>query len=249
MKYLIFSVLCLILTACGRADQATSVPTFVLVSPTPTLSPVPPTITPTPTSRPDTSALLFPTPQDPSALVQQLLADDLNVSHYEVVIASILPFNWLDAETMDCDAEPDALRSSDMAGYEIIALHRDDVYVYHTDEGTIARLCEEIPMDDLDGEMLLKVDAVAADLVRTAQERLAEELNLSIRRIRLSEIHAIIWTDTSLGCPQPRQEYEVTPVNGYWMILTAGETDYRFHASFDNLRSCETEDVVMPGDE
>ncbi|RMG76066.1 MAG: hypothetical protein D6711_04905 [Chloroflexi bacterium] len=244
----LLTLTCLVLltAACGSTDVETSVPTFVLFTPTPSQTPIPPTPTLSPTPPPDTSALLFPHPQDPATLVQQTLAESLDISRYDVVVASVLPFYWTNADTLDCDIETDALRSSGIAGYEVVALHRNMVYIYHTDAGTTAQLCDEISMDDLNGDMLIKVDAVAADLVRTAQERLANQLNLSIRRIQLTEIHPITWADTSLGCPQPRQTYEQTPVIGYWMILTAGGNEYRFHASFDTLRQCDPDDVVMP---
>jgi hypothetical protein len=38
-----------------------------------------------------------------------------------------------------------------------------------------------------------------------------------------------LWNDGSLGCPQPDMSYTQAQVNGYWVVLRAGEKllDYR----------------------
>lgn len=40
---------------------------------------------------------------------------------------------------------------------------------------------------------------------------------------------ALVWNDGSLGCPKPGESYTQAPVNGYWVVLIAGDRalDYR----------------------
>lgn len=42
---------------------------------------------------------------------------------------------------------------------------------------------------------------------------------------------AVIWPDGSLGCPQPGVEYTMAEVNGYRVVLRAGDTLYDYRAS------------------
>src|SRR5688572_30705454 len=61
-------------------------------------------------------------------------------------------------------------------------------------------------------------DPIAAEMIALAQRRLSQDLDLPSRRIRLIEIAAVTWPDTSLGCPQPDIEYTPGTVDGYRLV-------------------------------
>lgn len=90
-------------------------------------------------------------------------------------------------------------------------------------------------------DTLLETDPVAAELVALAQRRLANALGLPLRRIRLVEVEARRWSDSSLGCPQPEQPPVPLEIDGYRIVLSAGDTTYIYHTDFDRLVTCPAE--------
>jgi hypothetical protein len=92
----------------------------------------------------------------------------------------------------------------------------------------------------------LQTDPVAAELVALAQRRVAQDLGLPTRRIRLVEVSAYAWNDTSLGCPLPGEVYTPLIVDGYRIVLTAGEQEYIFHTDFDRVIACDAANEQLP---
>ena len=78
--------------------------------------------------------------------------------------------------------------------------------------------------------------AIMADLVADAAERTGEEPDA----IEVVQAEAITWNDGSLGCPEPGMLYTQALVDGYHVILRAGdeELDYRVGAQ-GGFRLCE----------
>ncbi len=89
-------------------------------------------------------------------------------------------------------------------------------------------------------------DPIASELVALAQRQLAEQLDLPSRRIHLVEVFPVRWLDTSLGCPQPDVTYPQGPVNGYRIVVSAGDAQFIFHSDFDRVIQCAAEDEVLP---
>jgi hypothetical protein len=89
-------------------------------------------------------------------------------------------------------------------------------------------------------------DPVAAELVALAQRRLAQDLGLPAQRVRLVEVTAVIWPDTSLGCPEPGETYAQGTFDGYRIVLSASDQEYIFHTDFDRAIPCTAEDERLP---
>ena len=78
---------------------------------------------------------------------------------------------------------------------------------------------------------------VLADLVADAAERTATEPDA----VEVIQAEAVTWNDGSLGCPEPGMFYTQALVDGYHVILQAGdeELDYRVGAQ-GGFRLCES---------
>ena len=78
--------------------------------------------------------------------------------------------------------------------------------------------------------------AIMADLIADAAERTGEEPDA----IEVVQAAAVTWNDGSLGCPEPGMFYTQALVDGYHVILRAGdeELDYRVGAQ-GGFRLCE----------
>ena len=57
----------------------------------------------------------------------------------------------------------------------------------------------------------------------------ATRTGMSVSDIFAVRAEQAIWNDGSLGCPQPDMSYTQAQVDGYWVVLKAGDTllDYR----------------------
>lgn len=88
-----------------------------------------------------------------------------------------------------------------------------------------------------DASMTGEVPAeILADLVADAAERTSTEPDA----VEVIQAQAVTWNDGSLGCPEPGMFYTQALVDGYQVILQAGdeELDYRV-SSAGGFRVCE----------
>ncbi len=93
---------------------------------------------------------------------------------------------------------------------------------------------------------LLDVDPVASELTALAQRRIAQDLGLPTRRIQVVEVSSYVWPDTSLGCPIAGETYTPQAVDGYRIVLSAGDKEYIFHTDFDRAIPCDAANEQLP---
>jgi hypothetical protein len=245
------------LAACSTSAAPTNAPTQVLIPAPPTLTPTSsiPTETPPPGIAPSdviVGSQVTAVPDELQSLIPQIvddLASDLDVEADLIQVVRIEAAFWM-TNQLGCDSVSTEA-SERGAGYQVILLVNNNFYEYHTDSGTHFLLCSEVNATaaaTLAVGMLLELDPVAAELVGIAQQRVAEQLNLPIRRIRVLDIRAVRWTDSSLGCPQPDQTYTPIEIDGYRIAVTAGEQVFIFHSDFDHLLACDATDEQLPDD-
>lgn len=67
-------------------------------------------------------------------------------------------------------------------------------------------------------------------LIAQAKRDLAARLSIQESDIELVKAEAVVWSDASLGCPQPEMAYIQIPFDGSLIILQAGGRQYEFHA-------------------
>jgi hypothetical protein len=180
------------------------------------------------------------TPPVDDPLVRLALEDaagraGVDASDVDVVYAQAV--RWAGA-TLSCSAEGVDPGDSGIDGSRMILLINDQVYDYRA-AGDTLRFCGTDSLDTLDPDMLILIDPVAADLVALGQRRLAVELGIPTRRVRLIALDRERWTDSSLGCTLEGQVYQPVITDGYRIVLSAGENEYIFHTSFDRLILCE----------
>ena len=79
-------------------------------------------------------------------------------------------------------------------------------------------------------------DGILADLVADAAQR----ADVDSEAVRVVQAVQVTWNDGSLGCPEPGMSYTMALVEGFHVILEAGdeELDYRV-SSNGGFRLCE----------
>ena len=66
--------------------------------------------------------------------------------------------------------------------------------------------------------------------VRAAISDAASRLKVASDTIQVVSVSATDWSDTSLGCPQPGMFYAQVIVQGYTIVLSAGQARVEYHA-------------------
>lgn len=100
--------------------------------------------------------------------------------------------------------------------------------------------------DALSGAALVEHDPVAAVLVDMAQRQVATDLDLPTRRVRLIDVRAASWTDSTMNCPPPNSTPVPQQTSGYRIVLQAGEQTYIMHTDFDRVVLCPAENEQLP---
>jgi hypothetical protein len=73
-------------------------------------------------------------------------------------------------------------------------------------------------------------DPALEPLVQLAKEDLATRLSLAADTITVLEARAVVWPDSSLGCPQPGMSYLQVPEDGALVRLSAAGKVYEYHS-------------------
>jgi len=68
-------------------------------------------------------------------------------------------------------------------------------------------------------------------LIDKTREDLALRLSITMTEISLAKAEEVVWSNASLGCPQPGMVYAEVMTPGYLILLEANDTVYEYHAS------------------
>ena len=85
-------------------------------------------------------------------------------------------------------------------------------------------------------------------LVTSAIEDLAKRISTQEDEIQLKEAKDVVWSNSSLGCPQPGMVYADVLTPGYLILLNANNRDYEYHAGKNSdVFLCENPSPPVPG--
>lgn len=254
------------LFACSPESAPVSPPTLTLIIPTHTATFTPsPTLQPTeavigiaplltPSAAPDSLEVLLPGSETPQPdLVRAMMADlarELEVTAERIRVVTIESTRWVAREgicplvddLIELPTDPDGLRSLD--GLRYTFLIGNSLYDYYSTDAVAFVRC--LPVGRLSDELLLELDPGAREILLLAQRRLADELDLSTRHISLVSIVPYLWQDSSLGCPLADQSYQSVLIQGYRIILEAGDREYIYHSDTVSIFACPAGQERLP---
>jgi hypothetical protein len=84
-------------------------------------------------------------------------------------------------------------------------------------------------------EMSPPADPQASGVQEAAAADLAGRLGVDRAAIEVMVAEPVTWPDGSLGCPQPGRLYTQALVDGYRVVLRAGDRVYDYHAGSDGV--------------
>jgi outer membrane lipoprotein-sorting protein len=82
-----------------------------------------------------------------------------------------------------------------------------------------------------------KINEAAQKVVDMAKNDLAEILSISITDIKLSKIEEMTWPTSSLGYPNPDEQYLQVETPGYKIFLSYNNELYEYHSDFERVVS------------
>ena len=85
-------------------------------------------------------------------------------------------------------------------------------------------------------------------LIEQAKEDLAQRLSIPATEITVVDARDVVWSNSSLGCPQPGMLYAEVLTPGYLILLNANRQDYEYHAGkSSDAFYCERPDPPVEG--
>ena len=94
------------------------------------------------------------------------------------------------------------------------------------------------PINPIEKEPINMTPISPADLPANLQEIVnqaisaqAEKLSIDSDKINVLSAQAVVWSDSSLGCPQPDMNYLMVLTDGYRIVLAVEDQPYYYHAN------------------
>jgi hypothetical protein len=75
--------------------------------------------------------------------------------------------------------------------------------------------------------------AVPKGILDPILKEAAKLANVPREQLAIVRAEAVVWSDGSLGCPEPGMEYAQTLVNGYWIVIEGAGQTYDFRVGRD----------------
>lgn len=69
------------------------------------------------------------------------------------------------------------------------------------------------------------------EIVNQAISALVEKLSIDSDKINVLSAQSVVWSDSSLGCPQPDMNYLMVLTDGYRIVLAVDDQPYYYHAN------------------
>jgi hypothetical protein len=99
---------------------------------------------------------------------------------------------------------------------------------------------------DLPTSIPTAVSAVPQEILDLILDEAATLAGVPREQLTIERAEAVTWGDGSLGCPEPGMMYTQVLVEGYWVVIRAGDQSFDFHGSGTSYRLCPPGRGVPP---
>ena len=150
------------------------------------------------------------------------------VSREELTNLRIRSIQWPDS-SLGC-AEPGVeYLQKVVQGYLVNYNVAEEFYSVNVGDGR-AIVCDRV--NDFMLERKQRADSVIRSH-RTARLDLAEKLMVDPELVKMNKIKVETWADSSLGCPQPGQQYKAGPIEGLKINMTCRDKKYEYRVPLE----------------
>jgi len=111
-----------------------------------------------------------------------------------------------------------------------------------------ANTTQTVPERDEMQMTQLPPSSTMESLIEKAKEDLAQRLSIEKIEIELVEAKTVEWSDSSLGCPQPRIAYMQIITPGYLILLKHNNVVFEYHTNRQgSIIYCQNPSAPVPG--
>lgn len=164
---------------------------------------------------------------------KQDLSERFNVAMDDITLQTVEAVEWSDS-SLGCPKPGMNYLMVITPGYLIKLEAGGETYEYHADQERAIFCKNPKPPANKGGK-----EEIEAKLVEAAQADLAQRLAVSSDEIQVVKVESVMWSDGSLGCPQPGMMYTQAVVPGYQITLSAEGQEYDYHADQKTAFLCE----------
>jgi hypothetical protein len=190
--------------------------------------------------------------QEASSLAREALGTRLGVNPDEVQVLQVTPVRWADPQANCAEAGAPPRPEAPANGHRLLLRAGERVYRVHVGAGH-AVVCGQglkpaaaPSLVGTEGSEVadrppvpLPAAAEQRKLVEKARDDLARRLSLPPVEIQLVEFQAVMWPDSSLGCPRPGMIYTQVVREGFRIVLRAGKRTFDYHTGGGRVFLCE----------
>ena len=164
--------------------------------------------------------------EDAVRVAKATLAETLRAPESEIQVLSAEPVEW-NPDGTECLPVADAEEPPITSGYKVGLELRGSTFSVHV-AGDRAKICDLEPAAGPVPDR--RVDPELSGGVEVAKAKLAERLEISSESIELIEAAAVMWRDSSAGCPRSGMSYLPVLTPGTRIRLRAEDKIYHYHA-------------------
>jgi hypothetical protein len=125
-------------------------------------------------------------------------------------------------------------------GYLVNFKFDEEFYTVNVGDGR-ALICDRV------NEFLLERKQRADSVIhahRTARLDLAEKLMVDPEVVKVNKIKVETWADSSLGCPQPGQQYIAGPIEGLKINMTCRDKTYEYRVPLEGGEFISCKEII-----
>ena len=165
--------------------------------------------------------------QELAALAINTLAAHLSVEPGEITLQSLSPVDWPDS-SLGCPQPDMGYLQVITPGHRALLQHQDRTYQVHM-AGKRAFVCVNKSLD-APKMPTPKLTLSAEHIGKLAAADLASRLGVQLGDVTVLSTQPVVWTDSSLGCPEGSQQYEPTKTAGYVVELKMRGRLFEYHS-------------------
>ncbi|MDJ0907258.1 MAG: hypothetical protein QNJ00_06220 [Woeseiaceae bacterium] len=167
-------------------------------------------------------------------LAVEVLAEHLNVPQATITVDTVRAVDWPDS-SIGCPQPDQAYLQVITPGHKITLRVDGRFHTVH-ESGGKAFVCKR--QKATVGATTPELEVVWARQAGVARRELARQLGIEESLIIIAGASGRTWSDTSLGCAQPGQEYDERRIDGYVIRLRHGSRNYTYHTDLDRVIAC-----------
>jgi hypothetical protein len=173
--------------------------------------------------------------------VRHDLAERVGIAESAIETVQVEAVEWSDG-SLGCPEPGASYTQATEPGNTIVLRAQGQTYEYHTGRGRFV-LCQQ-PHPTAQSDYAPELQAV----LDRARSDLAAQLGRSEDAIQVQVIEEKMWSDSSVGCPQPGMAYLTAITPGYRIVLEANGEEYAYHTSHDKVVLClrDTGEIQPP---